>query len=954
MLNSLPKIPKTAKDLAASPKIGHNMAATLGVKRGSLNFQQLMTSSLGGLPNSHKKGTASLSFLNSMAKQFADFRARGLEHSELLSIKQVAQSFKEQAGKSQKPLAFQYNSKFLGKISFEIEPVKNRLKVGLDEEQLKTSDRLIAELTPLFGQVELGSVFGFQQSAFSSQFSAINPRQSTVSNQFSARNFQQLALDGQLSATQAFGVIKEWVEVSNKLPVKANDPGQKVELNVESIGKISIDFKTVNGKLLVQVGLPSRQTLDNFKTGFLKSTGFTEDSLKFIIAKPEQAAPLVIQTSDKLIEIKKGLVRDRQIPKVSMRHALETIQRRIAEVRGTHAIVKNPRQLLNLNIDALGKVSVEIDSGQGKIKLKADVSSQSAGKVLRKQLSALVVKASDLKIFIRNAGENAGKRVSSFAPLANSGVKSKPLQAVKIIENVVKSVAATSQKAASVAPLVNSGAKIKPSQAVEIVEKVIKSVAAASQKVSSKLKFGLQTDSLGDIEADVETSAGKTSVKLNVDSDSARNLLSKRLGRKIQNLEIRVTEVSTSPKIKGFQGQFKLNSKLTTSQAIQSIREVVESISQISSKAGQNQIQVQMEVENFGKIAVAISKNVEDGNVLLQTNSSPARDWLTQHLAKSGLKVKEVKTGKNKGALNLKLDSRVDETLETAAKEKPILQPKESTQPTALKKFTELIEVLLGPATPVKNRSNKLSNNRLKPSNKLDKGKVSVRGKDSRQDRGILAQQENKFKLKNDLSNTREFLGEILENIEGDSAEYIDPNLSESEHAIQPVLTSNNVNFDVLGGKLMASGTVERSHLPQMIKKILELTSSQSNTGRQKLQIQLDVEKLGSFLIDAVKHKDKINLHINVDNSEVRRMLESQLRPLLDQMLKEGIEVGKLEVSVKNEKSDNADEWQTAENEREFREQNLNSEHPVSAYAKETLPISRQRDFGYNSIEVLA
>ena len=954
MLNSLPKIPKTAKDLAASPKIGHNMAATLGVKRGSLNFQQLMTSSLGGLPNSHKKGTASLSFLNSMAKQFADFRARGLEHSELLSIKQVAQSFKEQAGKSQKPLAFQYNSKFLGKISFEIEPVKNRLKVGLDEEQLKTSDRLIAELTPLFGQVELGSVFGFQQSAFSSQFSAINPRQSTVSNQLSARNFQQLALDGQLSATQAFGVIKEWVEVSNKLPVKANDPGQKVELNVESIGKISIDFKTVNGKLLVQVGLPSRQTLDNFKTGFLKSTGFTEDSLKFIIAKPEQAAPLVIQTSDKLIEIKKGLVRDRQIPKVSMRHALETIQRRIAEVRGTHAIVKNPRQLLNLNIDALGKVSVEIDSGQGKIKLKADVSSQSAGKVLRKQLSALVVKASDLKIFIRNAGENAGKRVSSFAPLANSGVKSKPLQAVKIIENVVKSVAATSQKAASVAPLVNSGAKIKPSQAVEIVEKVIKSVAAASQKVSSKLKFGLQTDSLGDIEADVETSAGKTSVKLNVDSDSARNLLSKRLGRKIQNLEIRVTEVSTSPKIKGFQGQFKLNSKLTTSQAIQSIREVVESISQISSKAGQNQIQVQMEVENFGKIAVAISKNVEDGNVLLQTNSSPARDWLTQHLAKSGLKVKEVKTGKNKGALNLKLDSRVDETLETAAKEKPILQPKESTQPTALKKFTELIEVLLGPATPVKNRSNKLSNNRLKPSNKLDKGKVSVRGKDSRQDRGILAQQENKFKLKNDLSNTREFLGEILENIEGDSAEYIDPNLSESEHAIQPVLTSNNVNFDVLGGKLMASGTVERSHLPQMIKKILELTSSQSNTGRQKLQIQLDVEKLGSFLIDAVKHKDKINLHINVDNSEVRRMLESQLRPLLDQMLKEGIEVGKLEVSVKNEKSDNADEWQTAENEREFREQNLNSEHPVSAYAKETLPISRQRDFGYNSIEVLA
>ncbi len=134
----------------------------------------------------------------------------------------------------------------------------------------------------------------------------------------------------------------------------------------------------------------------------------------------------------------------------------------------------------------------------------------------------------------------------------------------------------------------------------------------------------------------------------------------------------------------------------------------------------------------------------------------------------------------------------------------------------------------------------------------------------------------------------------------------------------------------------------------------MELANSQSNTGGQKLEIQLDVEKLGSLLVDAVKHKDKINLHINVDNSEVRRMLESQLRPLMDQMLKEGIEVGKLEVSVKNENSDNANEWQTAENEREFREQNLNSEHPVSSYAKEAIPVSRQRDFGYNSIEILA
>ena len=83
-------------------------------------------------------------------------------------------------------------------------------------------------------------------------------------------------------------------------------------------------------------------------------------------------------------------------------------------------------------------------------------------------------------------------------------------------------------------------------------------------------------------------------------------------------------------------------------------------------------------------------------------------------------------------------------------------------------------------------------------------------------------------------------------------------------------------------------------------------------------------------------------------------MLETQLRPLLAQMIKEGIEVGKLEVSVKNENADSSNDWQAAQNERESREQNSNLEHPISSYAKETIPVSRQRDFGYNSIEVLA
>ena len=549
MLSSFLKISNTAEGLTASPKISHDLPATLGVKPSSLNFQQLMNSRLGAL-NSHKNGAASLSFLNSMTKQFADFSPRGLGHSELLSIKQIVQSFKTQAGKSQKPLVFQFNSKSLGKISFEIEPAKNQLKVGLNEEHLDVSELFIAELAPLFDQIEFGPVFSFQKSVFS--------------NQLSTHSFQSSALGSQLSATQVFGVIKELIEGSGKLPVKANNLGQKIELNVESIGKVAVDLKSVNGKLLVQIGLPSKQTLENFKTGLLKSTGFSEGKVKFFIAKPGQNTQLT-QMPVKL-EIKNGLMRDRQTPKVSMRQAIETIQKKVVEVRYSHSTVLNFKQPLNLDIKSLGKVSVKIESGKDKIGLNVGVDSQAAGNVLKKQLTPLIVKSSDLKIFVRSAGKNAGKKVSSVALLAKVGTK------------------------------------ITPSQAVATVEKVVEAVTQASAKVSSKLQFGLQTDSLGDIETEVEISRGKPNLKLTVDSNSAKNLLSERLGPGIQNLDIRVKEVGTSKRGKGFDGQFKLNSKLTTSQTIQSIREVVESLLQAPSKSGQNQIQVQMEVENHGKI----------------------------------------------------------------------------------------------------------------------------------------------------------------------------------------------------------------------------------------------------------------------------------------------------------------------------------------------------------------
>ncbi len=882
MLNSLFKISNPAKGLTPNLKTALGLPETLGMKPDTLNFQQLMSSRLAAV--NHKNGVASLSFLNPMTKQFAHFSPHGFGNSELFSIKQAVQGLKAQADKSQKPLAFQFNSKSLGRITFEIEPAENQLKIGLDEEKLEISELLVAELTSLFEKIESGPVFEFQQTGISSQ----------------------------LSISDAIGMIEELIEGSSKLTL--NRAGQQIELDVQSVGKIAVGLKSVNGKLQARVGLPSIQTLENFKTGLLKSTVVTEDNVKFFIAKPGQETQLT-QTPDKLLEIKSTIASNRQTTKVPIGIAVETIRRKVTGILQSSTPAKNLKQSLNLDIEPLGKISVEIENGKGKIGLNVGVGSQSAGNVLKRELGSLVAKPSDLNIFVRSAGKT---NVSSAALLASLGTK------------------------------------IAPSQVVATVEKVVKSVASTAEKVTSKLQFALQTDSLGEIEVDVETSAEKPFAKLGVTSKSAKTFLTERLGRKIENLDIRVKEVGKSQQVKDFTGQFKLNSKLSGSQAIQTIREVVQSVSLNSAKLAQSEIRVQMQVENLGEMTLETNKDVEEGSVLLRTGSPQAKDFLTQTLARAGLKITEIEAGKNKGALNLKFDSLLDKNVETSSPEKTVPQPKDLTQPPALKKFTELMDVLLGPAAPVKSRLPRLSGSLLKTAGKLSRDKVAVQGKDSKQDGATLAVQDDRLKLKDDLSGTREFLGEILEKIGSDSAEFSESILNENERPVQPTLMSNNVNLDFMGGKLVSSGTVERSHLPQMLQKILEFASSQSNSAGQKLEVQLDVEKLGSLLVDAVKQKDKINLHINVDNSEVRRMLESQLRPLLDQMSKEGIEVGKLEVSVKNENADNASDWQTAQNEREFREQNVNFENPVASSAKEAMPVHMRRDFGYNSIEVLA
>lgn len=112
------------------------------------------------------------------------------------------------------------------------------------------------------------------------------------------------------------------------------------------------------------------------------------------------------------------------------------------------------------------------------------------------------------------------------------------------------------------------------------------------------------------------------------------------------------------------------------------------------------------------------------------------------------------------------------------------------------------------------------------------------------------------------------------------------------------------VQFNVVNGKLASGQRLDSSHMPEMIQKIAELAHNQANLSSHKLEVQMDIKDVGKVMVDALRHADTINLKIQVESSEARRILETQLRPFIEQMAKDGIDIGKLDVSVRDEKQE--------------------------------------------------
>jgi len=111
------------------------------------------------------------------------------------------------------------------------------------------------------------------------------------------------------------------------------------------------------------------------------------------------------------------------------------------------------------------------------------------------------------------------------------------------------------------------------------------------------------------------------------------------------------------------------------------------------------------------------------------------------------------------------------------------------------------------------------------------------------------------------------------------------------------------------------------SQMMETIQQISDMAKMQGTISGQKIGVQMDVKELGRIMVDATKNSDKVDLHIRVDTPEARRFMETQLKPLVEQMAKDGVDIGKLDVSVRDNRPEDGQQQPQAQSRALWREE---------------------------------
>lgn len=140
----------------------------------------------------------------------------------------------------------------------------------------------------------------------------------------------------------------------------------------------------------------------------------------------------------------------------------------------------------------------------------------------------------------------------------------------------------------------------------------------------------------------------------------------------------------------------------------------------------------------------------------------------------------------------------------------------------------------------------------------------------------------------------------------------------------------------------------------ELIQKFTEL-KSQLNQNVKSLEVQVVLNQWGKVVVDATRKIDNFLIFkIHVENPEIKNVLDNQMKFILEQMSKQGMQIEQFEVFVQ-------DNPNNKEFTREFYLKQQRQLHKVYEIEKQNLNQVREnyyafipRFFGYNSLEIWA
>ena len=182
--------------------------------------------------------------------------------------------------------------------------------------------------------------------------------------------------------------------------------------------------------------------------------------------------------------------------------------------------------------------------------------------------------------------------------------------------------------------------------------------------------------------------------------------------------------------------------------------------------------------------------------------------------------------------------------------------------------------------------------------------------------------------------------------------------LGEKEMQNIVVQTQKNLQSSLAlqASKFTGTPQMNSAQMLETIQKIADMVQSQSALTGHRIGIQMNVQDLGNVAVDALKQAHKINLQIQVDTQEAKRLVEAHLKPFAEQMIQRGIEIGKLDVSVRDNRSENQNQQPQSQNPLNWQGFSENRHGQESAQAMQDMLMSQliHRNTGSQTVEIWA